>query len=294
MKVTHDLGMGLLAGAVLFFVGALFHVLTPLAPLIPTSYTDHPEIFRPWPGWTRAYMAFHPFAYGLVFGWFFRIVHDATRSYGHFHGAAGGAAFGFLVFLVGSLPIFLLIFASIQLPAVILASWIVQNLVQYVAAGALLGCVTDGALVQVTTKLTLPADRTWEMLKRKSTFLYVTRGMVGYPDAETWPDILFRDGAIIPMRVKLFCLGPATPHEVRVVRVDEAVREIETDEIGGLVRSWRHRMKVEPVSDSQCRYVDRIEIDAGLLTPLVWAFASLFYKYRQARWRRLPPSMIAP
>ena len=27
---------------------------------------------------------------------------------GDFHGAAGGAAFGFLVFLVGSLPIFLL------------------------------------------------------------------------------------------------------------------------------------------------------------------------------------------
>src|SRR5207249_948693 len=105
----------------------------------------------------------------------FRLAHDATRANGPFYGATGGAAFGVLVFLVGSLPVFLLNFASFRVPAVILASWVVQSLAQYVAAGALLGCVTDGALVQVETRLPLPADRAWETLKRKSTFLYVTR-----------------------------------------------------------------------------------------------------------------------
>jgi hypothetical protein len=34
-------------------------------------------------------------------------------------------------------------------------------------------------------------------------------------------------------------------------------------------------------------YTDQVEIQAGLLTPLVWALASIFYRYRQFRWRRL-------
>jgi hypothetical protein len=296
MKAMSVLGTCLLVGSVLFAVGYLFYILNPvLVPSIPKAYKDHPELFRPWPwpGWTQSYMIFHPFGYGFVFVVAFMLVRDAGRQDRRFRGTAGGAAFGALVFLVGSLPVFLMVYASMRVPEVILASWVVQNLAQYTAAGALLGCVTDGATVQLATRLSLSADSAWERLKRKNTFLYVTRGMVGYSGAESWPDELFRVGATIPMRVRLFHLGLATPHEVQVVRVDEAVREIETEERNGSVRSWRHRMRVEPVSDSHCRYVDRIEIDAGLLTPLVWAFAFLFYKYRQARWRRLPFSGTA-
>jgi hypothetical protein len=32
---------------------------------------------------------------------------------------------------------------------------------------------------------------------------------------------------------------------------------------------------------------DRIELHAGLLTPAVWLFAFMFYRYRHRRWRRL-------
>jgi len=32
---------------------------------------------------------------------------------------------------------------------------------------------------------------------------------------------------------------------------------------------------------------DRVHIDAGMLTPLVAAFARLFYAHRQKRWRAL-------
>lgn len=39
------------------------------------------------------------------------------------------------------------------------------------------------------------------------------------------------------------------------------------------------------------RYLDEIEIEieieGGRLTPLFAAFAHVFYRYRQARWRRL-------
>jgi len=34
-------------------------------------------------------------------------------------------------------------------------------------------------------------------------------------------------------------------------------------------------------------YTDEIDIGAGALTPFVWAYAHLLYRYRQWRWRRL-------
>ena len=76
-------------------------------------------------------------------------------------------------------------------------------------------------------------------------------------------------------------------HEVRVVCVDEAERVVETEESGGLVRAWNHSMRIEPVSGAACRYTDRIVLQAGLLTPLVWLFAAMFYRNRHRRWRRM-------
>ena len=37
----------------------------------------------------------------------------------------------------------------------------------------------------------------------------------------------------------------------------------------------------------QSRYTDQVDIDAGVLTILVWAWANLLYRWRQHRWRQL-------
>ena len=76
-------------------------------------------------------------------------------------------------------------------------------------------------------------------------------------------------------------------HQFTTLRVDESNHVIETSERGVLVPVWNHRLRVEPVSPRECRYTDRIELKAGLLTPLVWLFVAAFYRYRQMRWRRL-------
>jgi hypothetical protein len=80
---------------------------------------------------------------------------------------------------------------------------------------------------------------------------------------------------------------PAWKHEIRIVRVDEAARVIYTNERGGGVRKWNHRITIKPLSDDRCRYTDEIDIGAGPITPLVWAYAHVFYRYRQRRWRKL-------
>lgn len=280
----------LAAGVTLFLVGAAFDSLVRVvAPAIRSQY-DNGALFRPWAGWTSTYMALHPFGYGFVFA----AVFLSLRWWSAFPpGTRGGLVYGAGVFVVGSLPVYLLNFASFAVSPEVILSWVVQSLAQYVLAGMVLGCVVDGASVRVSTVLRAPADRVWELLLRKDTFLYVTRAMMGYADSDRWPAILFSRGSIITTRVRVFGWGPASPHEVRVVRVDVSEREVETEECGHQVRVWNHRMRVEPVSDAECRYTDCIELQAGVMTPLVWLFAAVFYRYRQWRWRRLLQESVA-
>ncbi|MBN2003783.1 MAG: hypothetical protein JXA21_10535 [Anaerolineae bacterium] len=54
-----------------------------------------------------------------------------------------------------------------------------------------------------------------------------------------------------------------------------------------MVRVWNHTIRFHPLGTEQLRYTDAIEIEAGLLTVFVWAFAHLFYRHRQRRWKKL-------
>lgn len=141
-------------------------------------------------------------------------------------------------------------------------------------------------IARIATELDAPAWRVWALLKRKQTLFYVTRGMMGWPDAGAWPEE-WREGEKVNGRLRFFHFVPGWRHELRVVSVDEGRRELRTEEGGGFVAVWKHLLRVEPLPEDRSRYTDEIEIRAGLLTPLVWAFAHLFYRYRQARWRSL-------
>jgi hypothetical protein len=144
--------------------------------------------------------------------------------------------------------------------------------------------------VRVSTDLESSADRVWAQLKKPETLVYVTRGVLGFRPLDDVPD-RFEEGWVIRMRLLFFHFISAWKHEIRVVRIDEQAHEIYTNERGGPIRKWNHLLKVEPRSERRCRYTDAIEIGAGLLTPSVWLYAQLFYRYRQLRWRKLARSL---
>jgi hypothetical protein len=81
----------------------------------------------------------------------------------------------------------------------------------------------------------------------------------------------------------LIPLGPQTigieigPHENNLYRLRD-------NGSGLLARTWDHLITIAP-EGAGARYTDKVRIGAGLLTPLVWAFASIFYRWRQVRWR---------
>jgi ligand-binding SRPBCC domain-containing protein len=141
-------------------------------------------------------------------------------------------------------------------------------------------------IVRVDTELGAPPERVWEALKKVDTFRYITRGLLGFRSLGPVPDGL-GPGDVIRIRLLFFHAIPAWVHEIRIVVVDEEARRIETTEHGGAVKTWNHAITVEAAGGGRSRYTDRIEIEAGPVTPLVWAYAHLFYRYRQRRWRLL-------
>jgi hypothetical protein len=123
---------GLLAGVVMFTVGALFYWLVPvLAPAIDALYKMPP--FRRLPGWPFYYFIAHPFWFGFAFAWLLTLLEPRTRT------AVAGARFGAVLFLVGALPVYLLTYASIAMPWPVIPCWLLQGFSQYVLAGAALG-----------------------------------------------------------------------------------------------------------------------------------------------------------
>ena len=147
-------------------------------------------------------------------------------------------------------------------------------------------------IVNVSTDLDIPADLAWQTVKKPETLRYITRGVLGIRPLDDVPDD-WGEGLVVRVRLYFFHVIPAWKHEIRVVRLDETAREIYTNERGGGVRSWNHLIKIERISERRSRYTDRIEIHAGPATPLVWAYAHLFYRYRQHRWRKLARNLAS-
>ena len=146
--------------------------------------------------------------------------------------------------------------------------------------------------MRVSTRLPVPPDLAWDTVKRTDTLRYVTRGLLGFRPEGEIPDRL-AEGETYRMRLLFFGVLPAWRHEIQVIRLDDASQEIRTEEHGGPVRDWRHRITVDAEGWGATRYMDEIEIAAGPLTPLVWLYAQVFYRYRQWRWRRLARRLAA-
>ncbi|MFO0204344.1 MAG: hypothetical protein ACK528_14595, partial [Alphaproteobacteria bacterium] len=91
--------------------------------------------------------------------------------------------------------------------------------------------------------------------------------------------------SIKPFAFGVIPLGPQTVG-IEIGPNENGAYRVRDDGSGLLVQVWDHLITLEPEEDGT-RYTDRVRIEAGLMTPFVWAFAMVFYRWRQARWRSL-------
>jgi hypothetical protein len=146
-------------------------------------------------------------------------------------------------------------------------------------------------IVDVSTVLNCSATKAWNAVQRSSLLLYVIWPLArfvpsGAPFPERWSEGL-------TMQCKLFVFGviPMGIHTVHIEKIDQRNYEIQSREHDPLIARWDHLISIKPLGDLKSTYRDTIDIDAGILTFVVWAWANWFYRHRQRRWRALAKAL---
>lgn len=143
------------------------------------------------------------------------------------------------------------------------------------------------------TILDCPPERAWQELQTSRLLVFITAPLVRFVPVEpaVLPTIWADERYLV--RMLLFGKLPFGTQWIVITRQVIATTpgqqhyELRDNGHGNIIATWDHRIIMRETEDGRTHYTDQVEVRAGLLTPFIWAFASLFYRYRQHRWRRL-------
>ncbi|MEO1078309.1 MAG: hypothetical protein AAFY29_02050 [Pseudomonadota bacterium] len=143
------------------------------------------------------------------------------------------------------------------------------------------------ATIEVSTHLNASPERVRQELKTSRLLEYVNEGLLSFQaeEASSLPEV-WEEGRF-RVRLKLFGWLPIGYQDIGIEQPSESDQWVVRDNgSGSIARVWDHLIFVEPDGEGT-QYTDRIQVEAGLLTPFVALFAHIQYRYRQRRWRRL-------
>ena len=146
-------------------------------------------------------------------------------------------------------------------------------------------------IVDVSTVLNCSAANAWAEVQKSSLLLHVIWPLVrlvpsGAPLPERWSE-----GLTIQCKSFVFGVIPIGVRTLHIEKIDHKNYQIQSREHDPLIARWDHLVSIKPLGDSRSIYRDTIDIDAGSLTFVVWAWANWFYRHRQRRWRALAKTL---
>ncbi|EUA32005.1 polyketide cyclase / dehydrase and lipid transport family protein [Mycobacterium intracellulare] len=137
--------------------------------------------------------------------------------------------------------------------------------------------------VTLTTELPIPAETAAALARKPELMRHVLSPVLRIYRLDV-PERI-EVGTQGSARFWWFGVIPAWTHHLTIKRLEPT--EIYTNEHGGPVRTWNHRLTFEPIDERSCRYTDEIETDDGLNGLLTRAFVRLMFRHRHRRWRKL-------
>jgi len=145
---------------------------------------------------------------------------------------------------------------------------------------------------EIATVLDCPPEKVWEQLQTSALLQRVAWPLVRFAPVggQALPE-RWAAGTTVELRVYILGFIPLGTHRLVFETLDPESRAIQTRESDALVRRWDHLISLKADRNGRTLYRDAIEIDAGVLTILVWAWAHGFYRHRQRRWRAIAKTL---
>ena len=151
-----------------------------------------------------------------------------------------------------------------------------------------------------TTKLDCTPERAWTHILRPELLQYVSWPLTSFTPLSPgsfppiWDDrrylVSLRAFGILPLGKQWIDVSKPTVDTTP----EKQVYQIRDDGERTLVSIWYHMITIRVTDDGSTHYTDEIEVDAGMLTALIWLWANIFYRYRQYRLRQLAKQDFEP
>lgn len=138
-------------------------------------------------------------------------------------------------------------------------------------------------IVTVQNDYPVSASRLWALATDYAALSEVMEGLVSF---EGLPAGRTQTGQRLEVMVSLFGKLPAQPYRMEVLECDNQRMILRSSERGAVVKTWLHSLKVTKI-ETGSRLHDRIEIDAGMLTPVFALWARYLYRARHKPRLRL-------
>jgi hypothetical protein len=107
----------------------------------------------------------------------------------------------------------------------------------------------------------------------------------------------FKSGGRYLVKLRLFGMLPFGKQwivtSVHDPKTGEWPKQLRDNGSSAIIKKWDHWITISPNAEGGTRYSDDVEVSAGIMTPVIWALAWVFYWHRQKRWRGLAQTLRA-
>ena len=151
--------------------------------------------------------------------------------------------------------------------------------------------------VSSSTHIALKPETVWAEVQTAGLLQHIAWPLVRFIPVDDAAFESFQPGGRYQVKHRLCGMIPfgtqwivSSLHEADGTQWPKRLRD---DGYSALISKWDHWITVAPDKDGGTRYSDEVDVSAGAVTPFIWAFAQIFYRHRQRRWRGLAKSFAA-
>jgi hypothetical protein len=132
------------------------------------------------------------------------------------------------------------------------------------------------AEITVRAKYTGCADHLFDRASHFSDLIDATSKISTYVGL---PSVRMVEGATYKTDIKVFGIFDCKDYHIRVDRLCDQARLMESHEFSESVKFWSHRLHIQPTDDGAV-WTDHVVMDAGLMTPILARYARFMYQHR--------------
>lgn len=151
--------------------------------------------------------------------------------------------------------------------------------------------------VSRSTIIDIPPAVVWSEVQTARLLLHIAWPLMRFVPVGDQTLEHFRPGGRYQVKLRLFVILPFGEQwivtSLHSPESGQWPKRLRDNGYSALIDKWDHWITIAPNAGGGTLYSDDVEISAGIMTPFLWAFAQVFYRHCQRRWRGLASTLRA-